>query len=1200
MNTTAPATAQTTAIVPQSNRWPKRLMWIAVIITLAWFAPAIIANSPWRDYAINTALGKINGRVVTKSASLWWFSPVNISGVRLDDAAGKPLLDIAEIRTSQSLVSFLLDRSNLGEIRLEKPSVHLTMSEKSSNLQDALLPLLSSSSDSPPPKITIVIDAGAVTMDDETTSKSWEMRDFVANFQSQGGVNNKYTFKAKGMVNAPGGAPGSFESEGELQMGDESQGEVRLVAVKLPLDSGTPWLRRLPDPVRIDGELSGEAIYRWTSGNQHAIALNQVAADTLVITAPKQLGPAQIRLSKLGTQGKIALDSERIVFEEFTLDSSAAKVKATGGADIDLITKTGGIAELGELLREEDLNFKAELDIAEAARAFPELLHIREGMEIKDGKLYIDLVSIAKTDDREWSGGIKTDALTATYEGKPIVWEKPVDLTFSAHKGRDGIIIDELRCDSSFLKVTGSATAHEGRFQATANLASLHAELSKFADLDDMQFRGKMQAQVDWKQSGNDAMQLVTDARIDGFEARVPHQKPWEERELVIQSTVNLKLDGAEISKATSGDISLASGEDRLSIVLLTPVSAPFAKAEFPVRTEVSGKLETWKSRLQNFLPIADWELGGKISMHAEGSVSTEQITWNKARGNAKQLKAFGAGYFIQEPLMELTQSQGQVDFKTGEIVIDELTAAGSNISLLAEKVSVTPAASGMLMTGRIDYEAKLEALQSWTHHPNLPPDLIVQGKAIGMIVGETTEKTSAIDYTVAVTPLQISQAIDPKTIARADVASTRSAPRTSNVLWREPKMESSGHMEFDTTTNQLRLEGVKLRGETLSATLTGRIREFTTRCEADVAGDVEYDADKLSPVIAASTGIDLQLSGKHKEPFAIRGPVLPMLNSFQKDFAIPPGMLQAVAPAASRRSTVITASSFPRDLQADGGIAWSKAQLAGISTGPLQIDAKLRDGLVRIEPLEVRLPAGNLTLNPILDLSARPYLVRFAPGPVIEQAAITPELCRSWLKYVNPLMADVTEAEGIFSLELADSAFPIAMPALGEANGVLTLHQAQVGPGPLSRELIELGKQIEAVLKSRPPGTVRNWLTMPKQDVRFAVQGGRVFHDRVTFQTRDVTITTQGSVGVDQSIQLLAEIPIKDEWVAKEKLLSGLKGQSLQIPIGGTLTQPRVDARAINEIGAKMIGGTIQNKIGEELDKGLQKGLDKLLRPKK
>ena len=143
-------------------------------------------------------------------------------------------------------------------------------------------------------------------------------------------------------------------------------------------------------------------------------------------------------------------------------------------------------------------------------------------------------------------------------------------------------------------------------------------------------------------------------------------------------------------------------------------------------------------------------------------------------------------------------------------------------------------------------------------------------------------------------------------------------------------------------------------------------------------------------------------------------------------------------------------------------------------------------------------------------------------------------------------------------------------------------------------------GKQIEAVLKSRPPGTVRNWLTMPKQDVRFAVQGGRVFHDRVTFTTRDVTITTQGSVGVDQSIQLLAEIPIKDEWVAKEKLLSGLKGQSLQIPISGTLTQPRVDARAINEIGAKMIGGTIQNKIGEELDKGLQKGLDKLLRPKK
>lgn len=1198
MNTTA----QNTAPTLPTKRWPKRLLWAIGLVVLIWFAPAIIANSPWRDYAINAAIGKINGRVVTKSASLWWFSPVNISGVRLDDAGGKPLVDLAEIRTSHSLMSFLLDRSDLGEIRLEKPSIHLTMSEKSSNLQDALAPLLTSSSTGSPSKVSVVIEGGAITMDDETTGKSWELRDLAANFECREPAKSKYGFKAKGMLNAPGGPPGSFEGEGELVIGapEGAEGEVRLLAAKLPLDAITPWLRRLADPVRIDGELSGEAIYRWTSTNQHAISFKEVAADTLAITAPKQLGAAQIRLSKLGSDGKIAIDDKRMVFENFTLESSAAKVKASGGTDISLINQAGSIKQWGDLLRDEDLDFKAELDVAEAARSFPELLHIRQGTEIKSGKLYVDLASAAKGDSRTWSGGIKADALTAELEGKSIVWERPVDLTFSAHRGKDGIVIDELRCDSSFLKVTGTATAHEGRFQADANLAALHAELSKFADLDDFQLRGKMQARIDWRQEAGDAIQLTSDARIENFEIRTPRHKPWEERALVVQSTVTLKHRENQITEATSGDITLVSGDDRFSVVLLSPVDAPFTKATIPIRTEASGKLETWKSRLQNFLPIEEWELAGRFDVQAEGAVAADKINWNKARGTTEQLRAFGAGLFIQEPRLEITGSKGNVNLTSGELNLDELIAQGSNISLLAEKVAFVPGEKGPLMSGRIDYEAKLEALQSWTHHPKLPPEVVVQGKAKGSIVGEANENSSVVDYSMAVSPLLVSQVIDARIAPRADVASAKSAARNTNLLWREAKLESSGHIDFDPSSNQLRLEEVKLRGETISATLSGRIRDLSTRCVADLSGEIDYDADKLSPLLAASTGVDLQLSGKQTEPFAIRGPVLPMLSSLATDFAIPAVMLQPVAPGAARRSTVVAASSFPRDLQADAGIAWSQGVAAGIATGPVEIDAKLRDGLVRMEPLNLRLSAGTLHLNPMIDLSTRPYLIRFAPGTIVEGADITPQLCRSWLKYVNPLMADVTEAEGVFSLQLGDSAFPLAQPLLGEANGILSLEQAQVGPGPLSRELIELGKQVEAVLKSRPPGNVRSWLTMPKQDVRFAVQGGRVFHDRIAFQTREVTITTQGSVGLDQSIELLAEIPIKDEWVAKEKLLAGLKGQSLQIPIGGTLTQPRVDSRALTEIGSKMIGGTIKNRIDEELEKGIQKGLDKLLRPKK
>ena len=1200
MNTTAPVTAP----VATPNRWPKRLMWTIGFLALLWFGPAIIANSPWRDYAINAALGKINGRIVTKSASLWWFSPINVSGLRIDDTAGKPLVDVAQIRTSKSLLALLSDRSDLGEIRIEKPSVHLVMSDQSSNLQDALLPLLTNTTngDRATPLFAVVVEGGTITMEDEITSKSWECQSLMLDFQSKETATKKYLFKAKGSINAPGGAPAAFEGQGELasQSDQGLTGEVRLVAAKLPLDALTPWLRRLPDPVRIEGALSGEATYRWTAANQHALGLKQVSADTLAITAPKQLGPATFVLNKLAAQGKIAVDAERAVFEGFLLDSTAAKVEASGGASLQLISKPGDLNEVGALLHDEDLKFKAEFDVAAAAQAFPDLLRIRRGTEVKSGKLYFDLNSEAKGETRTWTGGVHADALTALYQGKSIVWEKPVDLTFEARREKNGIVIDQLKCDSSFLKATGSASGREGSFQGEADLSTLHAELSRFADLGDFQLRGKLQSRMNWKQLKGDTLELTTDSRIDNFELRLPGKMPWEERELTIQSTAELVLQGTGIAQVSAGDLSIVSGRDRFSTALLAPVTDPFGSGEWPIRLEGSGKLETWKARLENFLPIKDWELGGQFTLQAEGALATNFIRWTTARGNAQQLKAFGPSVYIQEPRIELLDSKGQVDLTQSEVQVSQLTAQGSSISLLAENVVIRPTAGDLVLRGRVDYEAKLDALQAWTHHPKLPSELVIQGKAKGSLLAETDEKSALLDYSFEISPLTISKSADPRTTTRADVASTKVAPRNLNVLWREPHVESSGHVEVDPKTGAMRLEGVKLQGDTISATLTGVIQDLTTRCDADLAGEFEYDADQLSPVLAANLGMDLQVSGKKREAYAIRGPLMPMLSSISTDFAIPAVMLQPVSPNSAGRQPVITASIFPRDMQLDAALGWSKANIGGMLLGPLAVDAKLRDSLVRIEPLELQMPAGSIRLAPVLDLSVRPYLIRFAPGKVIENAEITPQLCRSWLKYVNPMMADAAEVEGSFSLDLGDSAFPLAQPILGEATGTLNVNQAQIGPSPLSRELIEIGKQIEAVLKNRPPGTVKTWLTMPNQNVRFAVQGGRVFHEGMSFQVRDISITTRGSVGVDQSISLLAEVPIKDEWVAKERILAGLKGQALQIPIGGTLSQPKVDARAITDIGAKMIGGTIKNKIEQELDKGLQKGLDKLLRPKK
>jgi hypothetical protein len=54
--------------------------------------------------------------------------------------------------------------------------------------------------------------------------------------------------------------------------------------------------------------------------------------------------------------------------------------------------------------------------------------------------------------------------------------------------------------------------------------------------------------------------------------------------------------------------------------------------------------------------------------------------------------------------------------------------------------------------------------------------------------------------------------------------------------------------------------------------------------------------------------------------------------------------------------------------------------------------------------------------------------------------------------------------------------------------------------------------------------------------------------------------------------------------------MLVGLKGQSLTIPISGTLRQPRMDQSAVSGLSRQLLQGAAQQAIGGELNKALDK----------
>ena len=92
---------------------------------------------------------------------------------------------------------------------------------------------------------------------------------------------------------------------------------------------------------------------------------------------------------------------------------------------------------------------------------------------------------------------------------------------------------------------------------------------------------------------------------------------------------------------------------------------------------------------------------------------------------------------------------------------------------------------------------------------------------------------------------------------------------------------------------------------------------------------------------------------------------------------------------------------------------------------------------------------------------------------------------------------------------------------------------------------------------------------------MNFRVVDGRVYHQGMQIPDgRRACCTTEGSVGLDETVALVVRVPIQDKWIEGQALLVGLKGQSLAIPISGTLASaadgPKRRGRPVAAIAAR------------------------------
>ena len=355
----------------------------------------------------------------------------------------------------------------------------------------------------------------------------------------------------------------------------------------------------------------------------------------------------------------------------------------------------------------------------------------------------------------------------------------------------------------------------------------------------------------------------------------------------------------------------------------------------------------------------------------------------------------------------------------------------------------------------------------------------------------------------------------------------------------------------------QIQFEQLTLQSQPISGSVTGIVSRRDGDLLLDLEGDLSSDPSLFLDLLHDDYRRYVALEGLTARRIELTGPV-PLTDRPRAPDA---NGAQAVHPATLG--------------QADVG--WKMLTVAGVRSDNGRLQAMWQDGRIMLAPQSITLGGGRVLTLPWVDLTAQPRSLVLDPGPVVDNVQFTPDMTRTWLQYASPLMADATSIDGRFSIASQGARIPLA-PADDEIRGTLQIHGAQVGPGPAAARMLGVVEQVQALVKgvlpnpfgARPAGN-RQWLVLNEQSVQVRIADNRVHHDRIEYTLGDAVLTSSGSVGYDESLDLVLDIPLQDRWLGSN--LRSLRGESLRVPVTGTLDAPVIDPRPLTEFNRRIAG---------------------------
>lgn len=681
----------------RAERRPRRRRLAAAVMLVAllgavWFAPVAIVTTSLRDVPLRALFAGIDGVIESGGARWQWFGSIAFHDLVLRDRAGTPVAFVPHGSLDRGLVALLMDRRNLGTVRLFAPEARVEVRRGGSSLEDIVAPWLAGlvpAADGSTPALAIEIVDGRLALVDLERSDAWEIDELIASstLDAAGGLSDWTLAGQVRRAEAPAtlepprasvidpaaridgttiaaGATAMLAREGGFSVSSPAglAGPRRITGSghRLPLGASAVLATRFAYDEFLDGRGDVRIELALDGGGPHAaggLALERATVRRM------DTGAEIVTLGSCEMPFDLAYDGRGVAIRRLSAVSRLLRVEATGVVTLP----EGDLWEWAGALVEDDFSVTAQVDVAALAESLPGGLTVRPEVRLTGGSIDLSATAHADGADRVLEvklsahdlAGIRTAVVPSaagdptaapanTVEERSIAWTEPFSAWLRGRlpPGRRGAFrIDEARISSAAIEASAAGTASDARLQWTADLGALFGGVAALFDVGDASLVGTSRGTIELTSDARGETSVVrATAGLADVALASAGRPPWNDAEIRLEADATGRLSGsaaivdrAALRVAAGGDTletALVGGVivDLAGMVGLTETTA-WARPGPTARAIVAegslvGDLGRWHARLAPFMPAASAVPALGGKVQASATVASQDDVW--------------------------------------------------------------------------------------------------------------------------------------------------------------------------------------------------------------------------------------------------------------------------------------------------------------------------------------------------------------------------------------------------------------------------------------------------------------------------------------------------------------------------------------------------------------------------------------------